>query len=283
MKLILTSPDIVFNASPSLQKTIITNLKAIPTEQFHILFVSSDNAKLSTLNEDFKTLYVPSALKQGKDLIDHLVKHGINYEDIIVLAGNDGDCIMAFNNKLLLFSARWIIQNQHNSKVFEYGIGLKTEQSIFLITTQFLIMQHNPWFYSLQVDDKTMLYSLINANTINVASDDEQQLISLFKSNLKEGDTTHRQHLIAYFLVSTHYALNLRDVNYFGVYPSSSSNSSPDLEAFRDRLRKQYKIRFNKDFFIRQAPSKKRHHQNKDARIRSGCDSQFDTIIEPSE
>lgn len=280
MKLILTSPDIILNANPSMKDTIISNLKTFPKEQFEIVFISSDQSKLEVLSKDFKTLQVSHAIKQGASLINFLVQKGFKHEDMIVIAANNGDCIMAFNHKLLLFSARWITQNKQNNMVFEYGIGLKTEQAINLIATQFLTMQHNPWFYSLQVDEKTSLYSLINANTINIASSDENQLINLFKSNLKEGDTTHRQHLIAYFLVSTHYALNLRDVNYFGVYPSSSTNSSPDLEAFRDRLRKQYKIKFNEDFFIRQTPTAKRHHQkNKDLRIRSGCDSQFDTII----
>jgi hypothetical protein len=117
MKLILTSPDILLNANPSMKDTIISNLKTFPKEQFKIVFISSDQSKLEVLSKDFETLQVSHAIKQGASLINFLAQKGFKYEDMIVIAANDGDCIMAFNHKLLLFSARWITQNKHNNMV----------------------------------------------------------------------------------------------------------------------------------------------------------------------
>jgi len=199
-------------------------------------------------------------------------------QDIIVLGANDSDCIMAFNHKLLLFTARWLSENKNNKKIFQYGIGLGTPDSLTLLIDNFLDMSENPWYYNVNVSNITTMHSLVSANTYGKTGSGVE-LANTFKKHLKEGETGNRIHLLAYFMVSCHYNLEeLRGVNYVGIYPSSSSTDNPDLEYFKETLRVQHKIRFKEPLLIRHTSVSKRHLENKNDRIQNGATSQFDSI-----
>ena len=268
MKLILTSADLLLNCKDEKDcEYTVEVLNKLTNEDCVIVFTSSKQSKLKELPKDFHKLQVNTRFKMQSD--------------IIVLGANDADCIMAFNNKLLLFSARWLLEDDTNHRVFKYGIGLGRPDSLTLLIDNFLEMKENPWYYKVDVSDTTTMYSLISANTgMEKIKGDQATLVATFKEHLKEGRNDKRVHLLAYFMVSCHYNLDgLRDVNYIGIYPSSSSTENPDLEYFKETLRHQHKIKFKQPLLLRIQPTAKRHDKGKETRLKEGCSTQFDSII----
>lgn len=284
MKLLLTSADLLLNCADTHDcEHAIKVLKELTNKDCKIVFTSSQQNKLDKLPKEFQKVKISRGFKMSSGFIEAILEKTDfdSPQDIIVLGANDSDCIMAFNNKLLLFSAQWLSHDATNNKVFQYGIGLKNPDSLTLLIDNFLQMEANPWYYNIKVSDTTTLYSLTSANTgMEGITGDQAELVETFKEHLKEGKGDNRVHLLAYFMVSCHYNLEeLREVNYIGIYPSSSSTENPDLEYFKETLRHQHKIMFSEPLLIRTKPTIKRHKKGKDTRLAEGCTLQFDSII----
>lgn len=286
MKLVLTSADLLLTSKSKVDyEHTIKVLEALDNKDCMIVFTSSQATKLKELPDNFNKLLINRSTKMSSDrgLIDKVLEKTPydSPKDIIVLGANDSDCIMAFNHKLLLFTAHWLEETPRNKKIFQYGIGLKSPDSLTMLIDNFLKMTENPWYYKVQVSNSTTMYSLISANTgSEPMSADQVELINTFRQYLKHGVGDNRVHLLAYFMVSCHYNLNeLRNVDYIGIYPSSSSTGNPDLEYFKETLRLQHKIRFNDPLLIRHTKVPKRHFKKREDRLRDGCSSQFDSII----
>lgn len=281
MKLLITSPDALMDAKSgsNFPDIIETIQRLIDMELIEdVVTVSSREDKLKTIPDALHPTPVSAKLKRGTGLVEALLDTlEKSYSDIIVLGANDSDLFMATNSKLLLLTAAYAKVNEPGSRIFNYGISINNANSLQFVFEKFLNI-NEPWYYMLNVDEKTTIYALINANTIGIAQD-MVNLIHEFKKCLKEGYEQYRSLFNIYCMAAVYSIKEFRDIKYWGIYPSSTKEINEDLEYFKENARKMFKCRASQPILIRTKSTTKRHLKGRDERIIDGCDEQFRSIV----
>jgi hypothetical protein len=284
MKLLITSPDALIDNETGVFFSGMTdaldhflNLEAGNT----IAVISVRKTALIPIPAKYNPIQIPGILRGNRSLITRIKDDlKLTTADIYVLGCKDKDVQTAANSKLLLLRAEYAITNNPNDKIYSksYGIGLTRPNSLKIFFDHFYDLG-SPWYYKLDVSDKTVFYALTDARTY-YKPETEKILNDKFRQCLKEGDKTYRVPFMIYFLVSSYLIVQeMETVDYFGIYPSSKVGDNPDLGFFLQKAGQSYKAGYRPEILQRKSNSITRHTMNPDQRKKDGCNSQFKTVI----
>ena len=285
MKILFTSPDaLIDKETGDFFPDIIENLKILLEENLleDVVVISRQADKIDLMPESFIKIKVRGKEKRDGTYLKEIMRYNpeLEHEDIIILGASESDFYMSANSKYLLFTAKYAKSNNRGGKIFKYGIPIETPQYLIDFFRQFLPISHH-CYYELEVDSNTYLYAI---NSANYYYSSDTKLVSIKRNIerfLKENNPALGRTFLNYFLMSAYNKIgDLREIDYWGVYPSSNANTwNEDLVAFKEEARKIYKTREQEEIFIRKSNARKRHQMNKRHRKDEGCNSQFNTII----
>lgn len=196
----------------------------------------------------------------------------------VVIGNKDKDFEMAVNYKILYLVPTWC--KEVCSKSLKYGIPINNlEQLKHLIRT---IENQNSWYYEEELPDGTKVYSLISAMTmLRDVTSEEKELVSGFEDFLKRGKVDYYEILYYHFLASISNKQEFRDINYWGIAPSSGVNLNADMLNFKDRARYMMKSKSSKandNLIYRHTAVDKSHTKSSDVREKIGAELHFDSI-----
>ena len=283
MKILITNPDALIDADTGKLfegiEEVLDKFNEVDGQQTFV--ISVDAAKLRNIPESMKPVHVPGTFRGGRGLIDRLQTiFKINISDILVLGCKQIDVGLAANSKLLLLRADYAEKQNSGELIYRnhYGIAIKDVTALQLFLDKFLPIK-KPWFYKCDVSAKTVIYSLTNANTNQYRDSDIVKISTKFQNHLKNGDDSFKEEFLVYFLVST-YAIvkEFKKVDYWGIYPSSSTATNEDLQYYKEKARQSYECRTPHPVFIRQKATSKRHMKSTERRLEIGADEELETI-----
>ncbi|WP_266366651.1 phosphoribosyltransferase [Tellurirhabdus rosea] len=291
MNLLITSVEAIINSSTmSPYDGIIEALQNFRSSKDGnlVIVVSSNPDKLYAVPDGFEIFLSPRE-ERTTSLINSILKqyNSFTIGDVILLGAKDMDFYLAVNNRVLLLSALYAYKGARDQqKVLSYGIPIRVIDNLNLF---FNINQkiNRPWFYKLVVSRVTTIYSLTNANTYYTSKNLEKMNLA-FQDCLKQGNTTNFSLFLVYFLISSFSPQTVNDfrqIDFWGIYPSSGLDVNDSLEAFKEYIRKMYKgkpdVRANRmqpPILERIEPTYQRHKLGSQKRVSDGCDEQFKTI-----
>lgn len=221
-------------------------------------------------------------LRKNAELIDYIVKEqDHDYSDIFILAGKSDDFYMASNANIVFFRAHFAIENNPDDPLWEkdYGIKIGTTDQLSAIFETYLNIE-DPWYYSLEVDDITTIYSLTNANTLGRQNETKIKISDKLRAYLKDGIDTNKNAIGTYLTMAVSKLFKeKRIIDYFGYYPSSSMEENPELNHLRRILKTTFcNQRLDHNLLLRIKDKEPRKHQTRHQRISNGCDAELSTI-----
>jgi hypothetical protein len=281
MKVIITSPDAVIDKrSNKLFPHIEEELRAfIAMEKGNYVATVSIHQ-----NDNIPTVFHPLVIKpqyRGSPLLvtEVCAQLKCSPQNIIILGAKRHDMFTAAHSQSLLLRAGYAKVNNPADSIFsnDYGILISEPKQIGKFLKLFYsIIQ--PWYCKIDVDDKTTLYALTNGNSYRIGGE-YKDFYEDFKSCLKLGDGTYLHAFTAFIIVSSYRIMSeLKNIDYWGTYPSSDGSLNSELEHIKDKARQSYGGRTNQPIFFRHSPSVKRHEQGTKFREQDWCDSQLKTI-----
>lgn len=191
-----------------------------------IVVMSHDRSQIQGLLNYFEFL-VPA---YRHEIREHLVE---NSGECIIVGANDDDLKIAASRKTALFVPEWaeIIEE------LPLTYGLKVSDPNMLYQVIQIIKNQKHWFYNMEVDGNTSVYALTSANTKGNVTADEKTMVEGFRSLLKYGNGKYFGALEYHFLASLIHTEELKNVDIWGVMPSSSGTYNDDLFALKERAR----------------------------------------------
>jgi hypothetical protein len=283
MKLLITNPDAIINSKdgsyyPDIVKVLL-DFNGIDNQQ--VVVISTKSKWFSVLDKMFFCMRVDKKMRAGKILIETILDElKIPMSDVFILGCKIMDVSLAANSKLILLRADYARANNEKDRIYinEYGISIKNGRDL-TITLDKLLKIEKPWYYKCTVNEMATTFSLTNANTMGYRQEDAIDLAKKFQVHLKNGDAAFRDEFLTYFLLSAYrISQEFEVVDYWGIYPSSSSTQNPQLEYFKDKIRQSFNVRPHEPLLIRKNKGVKRHNLSKSERINNACDGEFDTI-----
>lgn len=247
MKLLITNPDAIVNPrNNEYYDGIITILNEfIKINGNKVLVISMDIHKLSKIPKQFNPNRVTGKQRKGKELLDYINKNlGIPPKDCIILATKTDDMVLAANSQLILLRADYTRFLNVHDRLYtnNYGIlGIHNPTHLGVVLSKFYQVK-SPWYYTLNIDEQTTLYSLTNANTLGNRQHDAVKLALDFKSLLKNGDLSQIDSFTLFFMISIYSIFEeSSQIDHWCVYPSSSGKEDIDLEIFVKKMRESFK------------------------------------------
>lgn len=287
MKLLITSIDAIIDNETGTYfegvKDVLDYFESLDNDN-KVAIISIDKARLDSIPNDFhKYIIVDYYLRQSDKLISILANRlKINFNDIFILGAKDSDMILAANSKLILLTADFAKKNNPEERIYTegYGIAIFNADRLKFFFEHFLSLSE-PWFYSLEIDEQTKLYGLTDAMTNKQEDGDVKKICLKLREFLKAGDDKYKNPFLIYSLMSVYQIFKeVKGINYWGYYPSSTTAENLELKTFKEVLRKSFKSSTSQeDLLIRTSNSPQRKTMSEADRINNGCDSQFDSII----
>jgi hypothetical protein len=159
----------------------------------------------------------------------------------------------------------------------DYGIGISNTKALTVFFERFLKI-NNPWYMKLEVTKITTIYALTNAQQYTQGPA-VGSLVGKFIQLLKKGESKYIGPFTNYFIASIYrITQEVNSIDIFDTYPTSTGAPNEDLEYFLTKLRQSFNVRPHEPLLIRHQPSPKRQNMKPDERVRTGCDTQFDSI-----
>lgn len=174
----------------------------------------------------------------------------------VVVSTSDTDIIMAANSGIMSITAGWA--NNLEDKAKNNGISVKHWNGLPKVME--LISGTEPW-YSIWDRGDFKIYSLLNAGDYQNI-EELKPLVSKMKDDLKEAPNSYWvlfKFLLASSLLKTE---ELRNVNYIGIYPSSSVKNFDDELIYKYYKTSKFAISNTskiEPILIRNTNSQKRH------------------------
>lgn len=250
----------------------------------NVIVMSVLKDKLLSIPKRFNPIQVPYKLRgSGEDLLDHISKKtGIKKTEMVVLGCKQHDMFTAAHTSSILLTANYAIKNNPSDRIFtkNYGIPLTNVASLGFFFESFYGID-NPWYFKVQVNEKTSLYALTNANTWNTTGT-LTKLKDTFRDYLKNDNDTYIIPFTSYFLVSAHRIMReLSEVDFWDIYPSSEAGKvNGDLLYFAQKAAHSFNREFHDSrLLVRHKNTVKRHSKSAAKRIEIGCDEELDTMI----
>ena len=286
MKLIITSPDAIYDWE---NKTyfpkvieILLYFKSM-SEDYDVVAISNHSEHLDVVPDGIHKLDLSGVkgYRRSPKLIEYISKKiKIDFEDIMVLGAKEDDMILAANARIILLTADFAKKNNPKDRIYTkgYGIGIYSVDRLKYFFDHYLHIE-KPWFFSHEVDESYLVYGLTNAMTRTMDDKNEVEICDHLRKHLKEGFETGKSPFRIYSLLSMYRIFKeVKDINYWGYYPSSDGKTNDELNEIKEILRKSFGCRSAHDILIRHKASPKRNKQSATLRAKNGCDSQFDTI-----
>lgn len=199
-----------------------------------IVFTSGKDSSLQEMNEWFKAnelkIYVMSRYK----LRNRMEEKPEKITRYIIIGNRDIDFRTAVNNKLLYIVPMWC--SDINDKSEKYGVRINTLIQLDEIIKT--VNNHHNWYYHEIIDDGTEVYSLTSGNSrITGVSKNEKELVDGFKAFLKYGRVDYYEILFYHFLAGMTNNDLFRNIDIWGIAPSSGTKLSKEMMFFKDRAR----------------------------------------------
>lgn len=286
MKLLITSVDAIIDVTTGAYfKGVKESLKYFESldKGNKVYIISIDKDRLDEVPNDFSKLIIGRhRLRSSPELIKIISdRTKADYNDIFILGAKDTDMILAANAKIILLTADYAKINNPTERIYTggYGIAIYAPERLNSFFEHFLHLAE-PWYYKLDIDERTTLYGLTNAMTRMETNPDVKDICEKLRGYLKSGLSEFRSPFLIYALVSVYQIFKeVEDINYWGYYPSSTGLENTELKTFKEVLRKSFKSSTKiDDILIRHTKSVARKTLSEGARIANGCDSEFDTI-----
>lgn len=196
----------------------------------------------------------------------------------IVIGNRDQDFQMAVNYKILYLVPVWCKYVYEKSS--QYGICVKNLEQLDQIVKT--IKNQENWYYEEELPDGTKIYSLISGMTRSWdVTMEERELVSGFEDFLKRGNIDYYEILYYHFLAGISNKQEFRDINYWGIAPSSGVNLNANMLKFKDRARcmmKSQMSRKNDNLIYRHTAVDKSHTKDNKLREKIGAELHFASI-----
>lgn len=252
-------------------KEMIEKLKEDGNE---IVFISHQQSKLDVLKEEFPfgKCYLRKD-RENKNDIRTRIKKGKN-EHFILVGSHNADLYLASNTKILLINPRW--SDVQEEKAVRYGVPILSPLDLYKAIK--IANNQRAWYYTLEIDDKTKLYSLTRANSHQYygLSEEELKMVEGFNRLLKAGDKSYFKTLLHHFLASIMNNPEFKNVDYWSIMPSSGTELNEDMLAFKERVRYLMGKKTTEPIFIRHTATVKSRLLPRQLRLY--CNRHFDTI-----
>lgn len=266
----LTVFDENFNMYDGIEEMILT----LQRENTQFIFISHDVTALQTAqrifkeNDDFE-IVCAFRWKFKEWINDTIVKN------TILVGSSDEDLVLAANKKLLIINPGWSVKQ--DDKPARYGITLADPMK--LIKAVRLIDNQNSWYYKLQVDESTSVMALTSANTMNRSvTTQEKEILEGFSDLLKEGDRKYFNSLYFHLISGIMKDTELRNVDIWGVFPTSSGSINEEIEELKERCRYLTGKRNKEPIFKRHTTVNKSHETSHHTRLSVGCIKHLNSI-----
>lgn len=274
-KIVVLTRFTVFNEEFQMYDGIEEMINTLHIEGHKIWFISHDSLAIQTAKEIFKDLFdfgIPCGYRwEFKEVID-----SSNIKKVILVGSSDEDLILAANKKLLIINPGWSVKQE--DKPARYGITLSSP--IKLLEAVRLIANQNSWYFKLQVDESTKVIALTSANTYNRdVTTEEREIVEGFSQLLKEGNRWYFESLYFHLISGIMKDDDLRGVDIWGVFPTSTGTFNNEIEELKERCRYLTGKRYNEPIFIRHTGVQKSHETNHAERLGMGCTKHLESII----
>jgi hypothetical protein len=134
-------------------------------------------------------------------------------------------------------------------------------------------------YYELEVDENTTVLALTSANTFNRnVGQTEKEILEGFEALLKSGDRKYFNTLYFHLISGIMKSQELRNVDIWGTFTTSSGNLNEELEELKERCRYLTNKRMNEPLFIRHTAVGK-SRETLETRLSEGCKKHFDSIV----
>ncbi|WP_300902303.1 phosphoribosyltransferase [uncultured Clostridium sp.] len=208
-----------------------------------------------------------------KELIK--LKGGNNF---IVIGNRDKDFELAVNNKLLYIVPNWCNDVYFKSKKYGVNINKIEELEQIIKTTN----NQNNWYYKDTLRDGTKIYSLMSGMYRKWdVTPEEKELVIGFEKFLKYGEKDYYEILYYHFLAAISNLEEFKEIDIWGIAPSSGLKLNKDMLQFKDKARYMMKkklTRENENLFLRHTQIPKSHSLNSLVREESGAARNLQSI-----
>ncbi|MGD6794694.1 phosphoribosyltransferase [Metabacillus indicus] len=231
-----------------------------------IIIMSHDKTKVFDLQEEFDFV----KLRYRKE-VRELMKND-NTGDFILVGSNEDDLRIAASTKTALLVPEWSDIQEIDIK---YGVRIPSPKALLKVLK--IIKNQKEWFYELDIDTNSKVYSLTSANSKGSVTKSEKEIVDGFRDTLKNGRKKYFKVLQLHFLASLIHNPIFKEVEIWSTMPSSSKDINEDIWALKERARLLMGKRLTDPLFIRHTAIQKSHYiQNQEDRIH--CDRHFTSI-----
>lgn len=269
-RIIILSTDVYTDLEQDEQIEFKRKMDELVGEGNTIVFTSRNAFKKNQLKDiDFnKGIY----FKTRSEVETIIKKYTGKY--FIMVGNKDLDLRMAANNKILFLVPKWC--NTIEELPIKYGLKITNINQFKKVID--VIVNQDSWFYRLDLDEKTTILSLTNANNYG-ASNEENEMINGFRAYLKEGNKQYYRVLLYHFLAAISNNEEFREVKDWGIFPSSGTDQNNDLFEFKEKARELMNGKKKESILVRHTATWKSHDSKKHGKNRLPADRHFDTIV----
>lgn len=265
----------IFNEEYEMYEGIEELLCSLNREGHNIIVISHSSQSLEIMKGIFEYTFEFKVICSYRKAIRENVDK-TNANDFILVGSSDEDLILAANKRILIINPGWSIKQ--DEKPARYGITLERPKQLFEAIR--LIANQNRWYFKLEVDRYTTVLALTSANTMNRdVKTSEREVLDGFEGLLKAGDRRYFNTLYFHLISGVMKDSELRNVEIWGTFPTSSQSINEELEELKERCRFLTGRKMIQPLFIRHTAVAKSHQTPFVTRISQGCQKHFDSII----
>lgn len=250
-------------------KGLFENLNA---DGHKIIVISHTYGHLKIMEKIFRESFGFEVTCTYRRTIREKVNEG-NASRYILVGSSDDDLILAANKKMLIINPGWSVIQE--TKPARYGITLERPEQLFEAIR--LIDNQNRWYFQLEVDQTTNVLALTSANTFN-RDETEVTILKGFERLLKSGDRRYFNTLYFHLISGVMKSNELKKVDIWGIFPSSSGEINNELEELKERCRYLTGKQRSQPLFIRHTIVNKSRNTDRQVRLEQGCTKHFDSI-----
>ncbi|GAE36468.1 phosphoribosyltransferase [Halalkalibacter akibai] len=267
------SKTIVFPTATIKDKTdimyegIVELIQQLNDDNNKVIIMSHDRSRVADLESEIGSVEICYRW-QVRDMMKE-----DNEGNYILVGSNEDDMRMAASTKTVLLTPKW--SDVKDPGPIKYGLGIPTPKTLYKVIQ--IIKNQKVWFYHLDLNDRSTVYSLTSANSRGDISKSEREIVDGFRDSLKKGNRKYFKVLQLHFLASLIHNPMFKEVDIWSVMPSSSTDINEDLWALKERARILMGKRLVNPLFIRHTEIKKSHHYT-NITDRLYCDRHFQSI-----
>lgn len=285
-KIFIISTDTYLDLDDVSKIELLNILKEICDNKNAICFVTIDYEKRKLIETSINTdKKINGIYFKSREEIKNILDRNSDKKHLFVVIGSkEVDFTLAVNNKLLFLVPEW--NHIKEEKALKYGIHIDNLSTLNEIIKS--LNNQNEWFYELELPDGTKVYSIMCAHTRNFdIPADEKRLVQGFENFLKRGNGTYYKVLLSHFIAFMSNNPEFRDINCWGIMPSSGLSLNKDMYNFKEIVRYFMKGRVPKglnnmpeinNIFLRNTKIQKSHETNTQTRMNNGATVHLESV-----